>query len=149
MGTLILPNSGSVYLDANGFIYSVEHIEPYSTLLKPLWLAAQQDQLEVISSELVLLETLTKPLRAEDTVLEKVFRTLLLQTREVRLIPTTLRIWEQAAQLRAKTGLKTPDALHAATALSTGCHLFLTNDDDFKKVPGLPVTILHDLIELP
>lgn len=49
MGTLTLPNSGTVYLDANGFIYSVEHIEPYSTLLKPLWLAAQQDQFEVIS----------------------------------------------------------------------------------------------------
>ncbi len=41
MGTLILPKSGSVYLDANGFIDSVEHIEPYATLLEPLWLAAQ------------------------------------------------------------------------------------------------------------
>lgn len=147
MGTLILPKSGSVYLDANGFIYSVEHIEPYATLLEPLWLAAQQNQFKVISSEMVLLETLTKPLREEDMVLENLFRTLLLQAREVRLIPTSLGIWEQAAQIRAKTGLKTPDALHAATAFAAGCHLFLTNDYEFKKVPGLPVTILREVIE--
>ena len=29
--------SGPVYLDANGFIYSVERIEPYRTLLEPMW----------------------------------------------------------------------------------------------------------------
>ena len=29
MGALILPASGSVYIDANAVIYSVERIEPY------------------------------------------------------------------------------------------------------------------------
>ena len=33
--------------------------------------------------------------------------------------------------IRAVTGLKTSDALHAATALSAGCTLFVTNDTDF------------------
>ena len=31
MGPLILPTHGPVYLDANGFIYSVERVEPYRT----------------------------------------------------------------------------------------------------------------------
>ena len=61
MGSLILPSSGLVYLDANGFIYSVERIEPYYTLLKPLWVAAAANQFKIISSELTLLETITKP----------------------------------------------------------------------------------------
>jgi predicted nucleic acid-binding protein len=146
MGSLTLPTSGSVYLDANGFIYSVEKIEPYHTLLKPLWVAACANQFEIVSSELTLLETITKPLRDNNIILENLFRTLF-NTNEVRLIPTTIAIWERAARIRANTGLKTPDALHAATALAVGSTLFITNDVNFRRVSGLSVTILDDLIK--
>ena len=40
MGALMLPASGSVYVDANVVIYAVEKIDPYHSLLEPLWLAA-------------------------------------------------------------------------------------------------------------
>ncbi|EDN71079.1 PilT-like protein [Beggiatoa sp. PS] len=145
MGTLVLPTSGSIYLDANCFIYSVEKIEPYNTLLKPMWVAAKANQFEIVSSELTLLETLTKPLQINDTTLENIFRALL-NANEVRLIPTTTAIWEQATRFRAKTGLKTPDAIHAATALVANCTLFITNDVVFRRVSNLPVTILSDFI---
>jgi len=108
MGSLILPTFGSVYFDANAFIYSVERIEPYHTLLKPLWEAACANQFEIVSSELTLLETITKPLRDNNIILENLFRDLF-NTNEVRLIPTTIAIWELAARFRANIGLKTPD----------------------------------------
>ncbi|MCY4640978.1 MAG: PIN domain-containing protein [Chloroflexi bacterium] len=38
------------------------------------------------------------------------------------------------------------DAAHAATALQAECALFVTNDTDFRRVDGLPVTILDDLL---
>ena len=41
MGSLTLPSNGPVYLDASGFIYSVERIQPYSDLLEPMWRQAQ------------------------------------------------------------------------------------------------------------
>jgi len=146
MGTLILPNCGSVYLDTNGFIYSVEKIEPYYTLLIPMWQAASHGQFEIISSELTLLETLTKPLRENDTLLENLFRALL-NANEVRLIPTTTDIWEKATRLRASIGLKTPDAIHVASAFATDCQLFITNDIGFRRVSDLPVAILSDLLK--
>ncbi len=37
MGALALPQHGSVYVDANSIIYSIERIEPYRTVLQPLW----------------------------------------------------------------------------------------------------------------
>ncbi len=40
--------------------------------------------------------------------------------------------------------LKTPDALHAATALLQGCKLFVTNDGAFRRVAHLPVTVLSE-----
>ena len=58
------------------------------------------------------------------------------------------RFGEDAARIRAQTGLATPDALHAATALSVDCTLFVTNDTDFRRVQGLPVAVLDDLVEV-
>ena len=145
MGSLILPPSGSVYLDANSVIYAVEKVEPYHSFLALLWPAAQSGQLSIVTSELTWLETLVKPLRDGNRALELLFRAFL-TAREVELIPATLALWEQAAQLRA-LGLKTPDAIHAATGLSAGCALFLTNDPAFLRVPGLPVTVLSAAVQ--
>jgi len=50
VGTLTLPAAGSVYIDANVTIYSVEKIEPYWTLLRPLWIAAQAGHFIIVSS---------------------------------------------------------------------------------------------------
>ena len=142
---LTLPATGPIYLDAAALIYSVERIEPYRALLDPVWRQARSGQFTVVSSELVVLETLVKPLRDGNRVLEGLFRSLL-DSNEVRLVPTTLALWELAAESRAETRLKTPDSLHAASALRAGCNLFITNDSDFRRVADLPVVVLKDLL---
>ena len=146
MGPLTLPSGGSVYIDANAIIYSVERIEPYRELLAPMWQEAGAGRFTLVSSELIVLETLIKPLREGNARLELLFRSIFAAA-EMELIPATLAVWEDAARIRAATGLKTSDALHAATALSAGCTLFVTNDGDFRRVQGLPVVVLDDLIE--
>lgn len=146
MGSLSLPSSGSVYLDANSIIYSVEGVEPYRTLLEPLWLSSGPATFWLVSSELTLLEVLVRPIKTGNARLESNFRTILQRSSDVQLIPVTTVILERAAQLRAANGLKTPDAIHAATALEHGCTLFVTNDATFRRVPGLPITILADLL---
>ena len=93
MGSLTLPQEGPIYLDASGFIYSVERIQPYAELLDQMWLQAQAGQFSILSSELVVLETLVKPLREGDTVLESLFRSLFDAT-EVTLIPKPRRLRE-------------------------------------------------------
>ena len=146
MGSLTLPTGGSVYVDANAIIYSVERIEPYRELLAPMWQEARAGRFTIASSELVVLETLIKPLREGNARLEMLFRSIFAAA-ETQLVPATLAIWEDAARIRAETGLATSDALHAATALSIGCTLFISNDTDFRRVDGLPVVVLDDLVE--
>ena len=63
----------------------------------------------------------------------------------MRLLPITQPILREAARLRATTKLRTPDALHAATALQAGCVLFVTNDVGFRGVASLPLVVLDDL----
>ena len=76
MGPLTLPAGGSVYVDANAIIYSVERIEPYRGLLAPMWQEARAGRFTLASSELVVLETLIKPLREGNARLEMLFRSI-------------------------------------------------------------------------
>jgi predicted nucleic acid-binding protein len=145
MGSITLPQSGHVYLDTSPIIYSVEKIDPYRSLLQPLWVAAQNGQFTLVGSELLLLETLIKPVQQKDTVLEKSFRQLL-ASREFQLLPITSQVLEQAVSLRASLGIKTPDAIHAATALLANSDLFVTNDKVFHRVPKLNVVVLKDVL---
>ncbi len=145
MGTLTLPMGGVVYLDANGLIYSVERIEPYRALLEPMWQAVQEGDLTVVSSPVLVAEALVKPMRDGNREIEEQYREVF-ASGAISLLDASYEVFEDAARLRAETGLAIPDALHAATALRAGCSLFITNDDDFRRVEGLPTAILRDLL---
>ena len=149
MGQLALPTSGLVYLDASPIIYSVEKISPYQEIMQPLWLAAQSGNFSLIDSELLILETLVKPIQNQDRILEATFRQILTASRELQLVPITANVLERATQLRATFGIKTPDAIHAATALIYGCTLFITNDPGFRRVTDLKTAILQEIVKSP
>jgi predicted nucleic acid-binding protein len=146
MGQLSLPESSLVYVDTVVVIYSIEKFPDYFSLLEPLWQKLQAGKVRVITSEITLLEALVMPIRRSDTGMIRQYERLLLSS-EISLIPVTQAILRGAANLRAQTNLKTPDAIHAATALNMGCTLFLTNDSGLRKTPELPVTVLKDVLE--
>ena len=145
MGPLILPPSGLIYLDASALIYSMERVEPYRTLLGPMWQLAQDGSLAIVSSPILVIEALVKPLREGNREIEMQYRELF-ASNAVRLLDASYQVFEDAARLRAQTGLRTPDALHAATALRAGCALFITNDADYRRVEGLPLVVLDDIV---
>jgi predicted nucleic acid-binding protein len=146
VGTLTLPSSGLVYLDANPIIYAVEKHHLYAPLLQTLWAASQAQTVEVVSSDLALLETLVGPFKSGDTTLEAAYEQALLGA-DIRVLPITHAVLRDAARLRATTKLKTPDALHLATARQAGCALFVTNDAAFRGVTNPSIVILDDLLK--
>ena len=149
MGTLILPAYGPIYADTQIVIYTVEKFPSYAPLCRPLWQAARAGTHSVISSELTLLETLVMPLRNSDATLISDYERFLLRS-DTHLLPVMQDVLREAARLRATIpGLKTPDALHAATALLHGCTLFVTNDAGFKRIPNLPLVLLDDVLAAP
>jgi len=99
----------------------------------------------VVTSELTLLEVLVKPLKDGNTSLISVYRKILLETQGLECLEIDQTVLELAARIRAEWRLRTPDAIHAATALRAGASLFLTNDTDFRKVPGLNVVLLGEV----
>ncbi|GBC97379.1 tRNA(fMet)-specific endonuclease VapC [bacterium HR16] len=145
MGTLNIPDRARVYIDANVFIYTVERHSVYYPLLKPLWQASQEGRIEVCSSELIVLEAMVLPFRTADALLIADYEKALASS-DLILLPMTREILLDAAKLRASiTGLHTPDAIHAATAMGAQCSLLLTNDRIFQRVLGLNAVVIGDL----
>jgi predicted nucleic acid-binding protein len=126
-------------------IYSIEQHPEYAVLLEPLWEASETGQIQMVGSQLLLLEVLTGVLKRNDAELLFDYEQVL-QASELQLLPINRSILREAARLRATINLKTPDAIHAATALSVGCVQLITNDADFRRVTNLNVIILKDLI---
>lgn len=145
MGSLSIPSSGGVYLDANCIVYRVERIEPYQSFLQPLFDAARRGAIELVTSELSLIECLVKPVRTGDEELERLFRAVLTGSKEIRLAATSTAIIESAIHFRARQGFKTPDAIHVATAMETGCSSIVTNDEYFRSLSAIQVQLLGDV----
>lgn len=145
MGSLNLPSSGLIYVDTAPVIYTVERHPDYFALLDPLWAASESGQILVVSSEMILLETLTGALKRNDPRLIADYERVLTAS-ELNLIPISSALLRDAARLRASINIKTPDAIHAATAVASGCDLLITNDKDLKRVMALNVIVLSEIV---
>jgi predicted nucleic acid-binding protein len=144
MGQLNLPEDAIVYVDTAPVIYSIEPHPDYRPLVQPLWEKLHADEITIISSELLWLETLVGPMKNNNQPLVELYTELL--SDNIQLIAIDETILKLAAQLRSTSSLKTPDAIHAATAINRGCTIFLTNDTGLRNIPGLPTIVLKDLL---
>jgi predicted nucleic acid-binding protein len=145
MGSLTIPLSGVVAIESCALIYGLDRHPTYGPLVAPVWAAARAGQIDLVASELTITETLVFPLRSGDARTLSDYETALFGS-DLRLLPMTQTVLRDAARLRAGLNLRTPDAIHAAAALDAGAALFVTNDPHFRRVPGLPVAVLLDLL---
>jgi predicted nucleic acid-binding protein len=146
MGFLNIINNSKIYADTSVFIYTVESHPEYWSLLEPLWDKFQRGAIEICTSELTLLEVLINPIKQGDNLLISDYEQLLLDT-NIQLKPINQSILREAANLRANTKIKTPDAIHIATALAVNCTAFLTNDLGLKNIPNLTTIVLKEVKE--
>jgi predicted nucleic acid-binding protein len=138
--------TGAVAADTAVFVYFIEEDPRFLPLILPLFQEADGGGRLVVTSALTLLEVLVVPFRAGDRQLAERYEALLTRSRGIRLIDLTRDQLRAAAQLRAATGVKTPDALQLAAALGAGCKTFLTNDRRLPSIPGLRVLQLSSYV---
>jgi predicted nucleic acid-binding protein len=95
----------------------------------------------LVSSRLTRLECRSKPLRAGDLATLAQFDVFFAGI-ELILADVSPAVIERATNFRAKFNLKTPDALHYATAVEVGATVFLTGDRGFARCTEIPVEVL-------
>jgi predicted nucleic acid-binding protein len=91
-------------------------------------------------------ELLVLPYRESDEQQADDFYGLLTTYPNLEWIAPNLEIADLAARIRARHQLRTPDALHAATALHSKATGFITNDAIFQRVEGIQTLVLDDLL---
>ena len=133
---------GTLAVDTAIVIYVIEEHPRYLPLVLPLFEEADAGKRDLVTSALTLLEVLVVPYRDGAIRLAEQYELLLTNSRGVRVIDITRDQLRAAAQLRAATGMKTPDALQMAAAIGAGCKTFLTNDRGLPAVPGLRIVQL-------
>jgi len=132
-----------LFLDACALIYRFEGAAPFRTAaIETLaQLCTQQPDVELMVSRLSVLECRVKPLREGDAVLLKRYDDFFAS---VHIVELSAEVVDAATQLRARYGLKIPDALQAASAfVASDRALFVTADAGFAKVPGLDVRLIR------
>jgi predicted nucleic acid-binding protein len=142
VGLIDVLNRGPVALDTAGFIYFIEAHPQYLPVLRPLFEEVDRGARRIVTSAVTLLEVLVVPYRAANVVLADRYEALLTRSRGVHLKEIDAGQLRAAAQLRAVFGVRTPDALQLAAALSERCTVFVTNDRRIPSIPGLRTVLL-------
>jgi predicted nucleic acid-binding protein len=135
---------GPVAIDTSIVIYLVERHERYLPVIRPLFEAADEGKLSLVTSGITLLEVLVVPYRKNDVALATRYEALLTRSRGLELIEIDRSVLRVAAQLRGVHGARAPDAIQMASALTRRCGSFLTNDRRLPSLPNLPVLQLGD-----
>ena len=134
-----------VGLDTAPLIYFMEENPTYLATVRPFFEAMDRGEFSVITSMVTLLEVLVHPFRRGDVDLAQQYRDILLHADHLTTIGLSQDIAEEAARLRARHNLRTPDAIQLATAIHTSASHFLTNDDRYPTVPGVRILVLDML----
>jgi len=133
----------NVFLDANVLIYLFEGDAALASSVQQLILRClQPNNAQLFISALTLLECRVRPIKHQQHELLRRYDGFFAST-DLRIAELSPAVMQIAAVLRAHHGLKTPDALQAASCLALpGAHVFITADVGFRRVPGLQIECL-------
>jgi predicted nucleic acid-binding protein len=121
-----------VFLDSCILIYLLEGNDAFSSRIAA---AIQASQNQVFcANELVRFECLVGPLRSRNETLRSAYESYF---DTVRILEMGREVFDEAAKIRAAHCLKTPDALHLATAIRHQCEEFWTGDTRFAALSNL------------
>ena len=133
------------FFDASALIYLIEAKEPFAGKVRKelTAVAKKHSDMGAAVSRLTWLECRVGPMKANDSATLAAFDAFFARS-DLTWVELTRDVVELAAAIRVRHGLRTPDALQAASCLQLGAnHVFLSGDSAFKRVRGLNARILR------
>lgn len=131
-----IPSGALLMMDTAPIIYVLEKHPDFAQRFEPLFEAHAAGRLQFAVTTVTISEVLTGPARSANGVLLRKYRNLL---ESWRVAPLDTEVAAEAALLRARYGLKLPDAVQAASARLHNAYALVTNDKGFSRVRGLRV----------
>jgi predicted nucleic acid-binding protein len=135
-------------LDSSILIYHLEDIEPYANLTENIFAAVAEGFLSAVISTVSVTELLVQPFASGQQDRIEAFERFLFSLPNTELKSPDYPIAREAARLRSKYKIRTPDALLIATSINEKADAFITNDARLRslKAEGLPILVLDDFL---
>lgn len=130
-----------IYADANVVIRLIEGDALTRAPLEARLLPLRGTGRFLLTSRLTRLECRVKPLRTGDLAVVRLYDAFF-SGAEIQLLELTSDVVEKATDLRATLNLKTPDALHLASAILAGASAFLTGDRSLARCTEITVEVI-------
>ena len=131
-------------VDTAPFIYLWEKHPRYFSLSEILFRYFKRPGVEGLTSIITLIEVCVHPQREGRDDLVRTYERALLFSQQVQTLPIDAAIARRATALRARYGIRVPDALQIGAALEGGATLFVTNDRRLCKVQDVEVLVFED-----
>ena len=125
-------------------MYFLEGHAVFGDLAEQALRVVQEGQVEALLSSVGLMELLVRPLAEGRPDVADEHEAALDRVTHLRIVPFNGEAHRRAAQLRAKYGLRPPDALLMGSALAEGATAYVTNDTRLRAVDELMVILLSD-----
>ena len=130
----LLPENQCYTLDTVTIIYFLEQHPRHYQTAKEIFTKIETGKISAIISTLVFSELLVPAYKTKEYKHAEMIVHILSNFPNLKTIPLTTKISTTAGRLRALHGLRTPDAIHIATALESKSSGIITNDKGFKKI---------------
>lgn len=132
-----------LFLDTAPVVYLIERNPDFIDRVKPIFARLDRDIIGVVSP-ITLAECLVYPIKQGLTDLEQIF-TEMMTGKSIDFVPTDIKIAKIAATIRAKYNFQLPDSIQIATAISSDCDAFLTNDVALARVTEIRAIVVSKL----
>ena len=136
--------AASVMIDTCCFIYHLQ-ADAYPAQAPPvadLLLQIERGRLAGFTSPITVAEIMTKPRQLGLDTVAYAYKLILLNFPNLSIPPIDTAVADKASSLRARFGLRLPDALQIAVGLVHGASAFVTFDRDLRRVaPLIPVVV--------
>lgn len=135
-----------VGFDTSAFIYRIEQTGRWSGVSLDILRALADGQFAGLTSVLTLMEMSIKPVKLGRPEIADAYEVLVRAIPHLDVIEIDARAARVGAELRARHGLRTPDALHVATAIAHGATAFVTNDKRLRRISEIEIVVLDDFV---
>lgn len=95
-----------------------------------------------VFSQIGLIELLTGPKKQGKKGLALLYKERMANFPNLRILSLNDNIVDISSDLRARYNLRTPDAIHIATAMDAKADKFITNDKSLKKIREIKIELL-------
>ncbi len=130
-------------IDTMLFVYHFEGNPEFGAAAGRVLAAAEGGRCRLVASALALMEVLVIPKRLGADDLCRKYHEFFRYFPGLTVVPVDEAVAEVAADLRARHAIRTPDAIHLATAIRAGAQAFLTQDLALRRAKEIPVKTLE------